>query len=363
MVGPRISFHFFGTRVAVGAIDVVLAALILFGVLRERVEPPLAPLFIALGGIALVALCFAVSLLSEHLRLRLSRSGPPALPFTISIPTAYGPTVAEARASVRAARGGLTGMGIDLTIGLIAAAVYLLVQSSDRRMYDVAAVAAIAIGGSAGLRFLAAPSLNGGRVMRWMLGFTLDDDEDALRGTRLIGYGVAVVLFVTGITLLASEGEAGFWGVAIAAAGIDLGVLATLATRQTFWLRTAEERTVGGLLEAPHAVVSAGSPLDEMVSVLTVDGPAAIAVVRDANGNSVGIMQFQQMRAGVGHRKDGLTIGDVMIPISELPEVSRESTLLEAAVVLLESGGPAVRFENERGKTTIATARDIGLPR
>jgi hypothetical protein len=123
MVGPRISFHFFGTRVAVGAIDVVLAALILFGVLRERVEPPLAPLFIALGGIALVALCFAVSLLSEHLRLRLSRSGPPALPFTISIPTAYGPTVAEARASVRAARGGLTGMGIDLTIGLIAAAV------------------------------------------------------------------------------------------------------------------------------------------------------------------------------------------------------------------------------------------------
>ena len=149
----------------------------------------------------------------------------------------------------------------------------------------------------------------------------------------------------------------------IAAVGIDLGVLSTMTTRQTFWLKSAGERTVGGLLEAPHALVSAGSPLEEMVSVLTVEGPAAIAVVRDANGNSVGIMQFQQMRAGVGHRKDGLTIADVMIPIAELPEVSRESTLLETAGVLLKSGRPAVRFENERGKTVIATARDIGLPR
>jgi hypothetical protein len=254
-------------------------------------------------------------------------------------------------------------MGIDLFIGLIAVAVYLLVESSDRRLGDLVAVAAIAVGGSAGLRFLAAPSLNGGRIMRWMLGFTLDDDEDALRGTRMVGYIVAVVLFVTGIVLLASEGEAGFWGVGLAAVGIDLGVLSTVVTRQTFWLRTAGERTVGDLLESPHAVVSAASPLDEMVSVLTVDGPTAVAVVRDAGGNSVGIMQFQQMRAGVGHRKDGITIGDVMIPLRELPEISRESTLLEAAGVLLETKRPAVRFENARGKTVIATARDIGLPR
>jgi hypothetical protein len=110
-------------------------------------------------------------------------------------------------------------------------------------------------------------------------------------------------------------------------------------------------------------VVSATSPLEEMVAVLTVDGPAAIAVVRDAMGNSVGIMQFQQMRAGVGHRKDGLTIEDVMIPITELPEVGRDSTLLDAAVILMDSGRPAVRFVNERGKTVIATARDIGVPR
>src|SRR5215207_6563666 len=310
MVGPRITFHLFGMRVAVGAIDVVLATLILFGVLRERVQPSTAPMYIALGGIAVVALCFAVSLLSERLRLRLAHSGPPALPLAISIPTAYGANVIEARCNARAARAGVTGMGIDLAIGLVAVAVYLLVESSDRGLGDLAAVAAIAVGGSAGVRFLAAPSLNGGRVMRWMLGFTLDDDDEALRGTRLVGYCVAVVLFVTGIMLLASEGEAGFWGVGIAAVGIDLAVLSTLATRQTSWLKTAGERTVGDLLEAPHAVVSAASPLEEMVSVLTVDGPSAVAVVRDATGNSVGIMQFQQMRAGVGHRKDALTIGD-----------------------------------------------------
>ncbi len=363
MVGPRIRFHLLGTRIAIGVIDVVLAVLILFGALRERVDERAAPLLLAVGGMLLVALCFAVSFLSEHFRLRLTRAGPTALPLTISIPTAYGPNVPEAESSVRSARGGLTGMGIDLAIGLVAVAVYLLVQSSDRQLGDLVAVAAIAIGGSAGLRFLAAPSLNGGRVLRWMLGFTLDDDEDALRGTRLIGYGVAAVLFLTGIMLLTSEGEAGFWGVGIAAVGIDLGVLSTLATRQTVWLQTAGVRTIGDLLEAPHARVSAGSSLDEMVSVLTVDGPRAVAVVRDGAGNAVGIMQFQQMRAGVGHRKDALTIADVMIPIAGIPEVSRDSTLLETARVLLENDCPAVRFENARGKTAIATASDIGLPR
>lgn len=363
MVGPRISVQLFGSRITFGAIDVLLATLILFGVLRERFEPPVAPMLIALGGVGLVALYFAVCLLSERLRLRLARTGPPALPLMVSIPTAYGPNLAEARSSVRAARAGLTGMGIDLGIGLVAVAVYLLVESSDRRLSDLAAVAAIAIGGSAGMRFLAAPSLNGGRVMRWMLGFTLDDDEDAIKGNRAVGYGVAAVLFVTGVLLVASEGEAGFWGVGIAAVGIDLGVLSTLATRQTYWLQTADTRTVGDLLESPHAVVSAANPLGEMVSVLAVDGPSAIAVVRDAQGNAVGIMQFQQMRAGVGNRSEGLTIEEVMIPLSDLPEVQRESTLLETATTLLQSGRPAVRFKKDHGRWGIVTARDIGLPR
>jgi len=363
MVGPRISYQLAGMRFTIGAIDIVLAVLIFFGVLRERIEPSSNPALIAGTGVALVVLVFGVSVLSERLRLRLSRVGPAALPMVISVPTACGPTVVEAKSSVRAARAGLMGMGIDLAIGLIAVAVYLLVEASDRRISDLAAVAAIAIGGSAGLRFLAAPSLNGGRVMRWMLGFTLDDDEDALRGTRFFGYVVAVMLFITGIVLLTAEGEAGFWGVAIAAIGIDLGVLSALATRQTFWLQTAGERSVGQLLEAPHAVVSASSPLDEMVAVLAVDGPSAVAIVRDGNGSAVGIMQFQQMRAGVGHRNEGLTIGDVMIPLSALPEVSRDASLLDVTGVLLETGSPAVRFENIHGRTAIATARDIGLPR
>ncbi|TXG80818.1 MAG: CBS domain-containing protein [Thermomicrobiales bacterium] len=363
MVGPRISYQLLGVRFTIGAIDIVLAVLILFGVLRERIEPPANPALIAAAGVILGVLVFTVSALSERLRMRLARIGPAALPMILSAQSACGPNVAEARSSVRAARAGLAGMGIDLAIGLIAIAVYLLVEASDRRIGDIAAVGAIAIGGSAGLRFLAAPSLNGGRVARWMLSFTLDDDEDALRGTRVLGYIVAGVLFITGIILLAAEGEAGFWGVAIAAVGIDLGVLSSLATRQTYWLQTAGERTVGQLLEAPHAVVSAANPLDEMVAVLTVDGPSALAVVRDEIGNVVGIMQFQQMRAGVGHFNSKLTIGDVMIPITELPRIEADASLLEAARVLLESGSPAVRFENTHGKTVIATARDIGLPR
>lgn len=363
MVGPRISVSIFGIRTVIGSVDAILAALILFGVLRERVDPPVTPILIAAGGLALVGLCFAVSLASERLRMRLGRVGPSALPVTISIPTAYGPTLTEARSSVRAARAGLAGMAIDAAIGLIAVSIFLLVHSSDKRLSDLATVAAIAIGGSAGLRFLAAPALNGGRVMRWMLGYTLDDDEDAVRGTRLLGYAIAVVLFITGIVLLASEGEAGFWGVALAAVGIDVGVLSALATRQTDWLKSAGDRTIGQLLDSPHATVTATSPLDEMVSVLTIDGPGAIAVVRDRNGNAVGIMQFQQMRAGVGHRKDGLTIGDVMIPLTELPEADADTTLLEAAERLMASRRPALRFESAPGKTRIVTARDIGLPR
>jgi hypothetical protein len=363
MVGPRISFHIAGSRIALGVIDLVLAALVLIGVLHERLRPNGNLIWIVPVGIGLVFLCYGINLFSERLRGRIARTGAPALPTVVTLPVAYGPTVAEARSQIVSGRGGAAGMGIDLAIGLIAVAVFLLVDGGGRRLTDLAAVAAIAIGGSAGIRFLAAPSLNGGRVIRWMLEFTFDDDESAIRALRMTGYGVAFTLFTAGILLLAAEGEGGFWGIGLATAGIDIGVLATVATRQTFWLQTAEQRTLGDLFEAPHAMVSASSSLDEMISVLSVDGPSAVAVVRDPAGLPAGIMQFRQMRAGVGRGNQELTIGDVMIPIDRLPLVPRDTSLLEAAQLLLANGAPAIRYENAHGKMVIATMRDIGLPR
>jgi hypothetical protein len=363
MVGPRISFSLAGTRIAFGVIDLVLAAMVLVGVLHERLRPTGNLIWIVPVGILLLLFCLGVNLLTERLRARITRAGAPALTTIVTLPVAYDPTVAEARSAARSARGGAAGMGIDLAIGLIAVAVFLLVDGTGQRLFDLVAVAAIAIGGSAGIRFLAAPSLNGGRVLRWMFEFTFDDDESAIRAVRYCGYGVACTLFTAGILLLASEGEGGFWGVGLGAVAIDIGVLATIATRHTFWLQSAEQRTLGDLLEAPHAMVSATSSLDEMISVLSVDGPSAVAVVRDAAGNPSGIMQFRQMRAGVGKGAGNLTIGDVMIPIDALPLVPRETSLLEAAQLLLTSSAPALRYENARGKMVIATQRDLGLPK
>ena len=363
MVGPRISFFLAGNRIAFGVIDLVLATMVLVGVLHERLRPNGNLIWIVPVGILLLLLCLGVNLLTERLRARITRAGAPALTTIVTLPVAYDPTVAEARSAARSARGGAAGMGIDLAIGLIAVAVLLLVDGTGQQLFDLVAVAAIAIGGSAGIRFLAAPSLNGGRVLRWMFEFTFDDDENAIRAVRYCGYGVACTLFTAGILLLASEGEGGFWGVGLGAVGIDIGVLATIATRHTFWLQSAEQRTLGDLLEAPHAMVSATSPLDEMISVLSVDGPSAVAVVRDAAGNPSGIMQFRQMRAGVGKAAGSLTIGDVMIPIDALPLVPKETSLLKAAQLLLTSNAPALRYENARGKMVVATARDIGLPK
>ena len=362
MVGPRISFHLAGTRIALGAIDVVLAAFVIIGVLHERLRPPVDLVLIVPIGIALVFFWLFINFLSERLRTRISRSGQVVLPTVVTLPVAYGPSLAEARSNDLSARGGVAGMGVDLAIGLIAVAVLLLVEGTGQRLGEMAAVAAIAIGGSAGIRFLAAPSLNGGRVLRWMLEFTFDDEESAIRVVRMIGYGVAFTLFTCGVLLLASDGEGGFWGIGLAAAGIDIGVLATIATRQTVWLQTAEQRTLGDLLESPHAMVSASSSLDEMISVLSVDGPSVVAVVRDHAGNPTGIMQFKQMRAGVSRRTNGLTIGDVMIPIADLPLASGNTSLLDAAHLLLGTGAPALRYPNTRGKMVIATAKDIGLP-
>ncbi len=363
MVGPRMTFSIAGIRVAVGAVDLVLASLVLIGVLHERF-PALAPRALIVPiGLALVVLWFAINVASERVRARIAHSGPPALPAILTLPVTHAPTVSEARSTTQAARGGAAGLGVDLAIGLMAIAVFLLIDGTSPRFGELMSVAAIAIGGSAAIRLLAAPSLNGGRLLRWMFEFTLDDEESAIRALRMMGYEVACILFTFGISLLASDGEGGFWGIGLAAAGIDIGVLAKTATRQTLWLRTATERTLGDLLEAPHALVSVASPLEEMLSVLSVDGPGAIAVVRDAGGQPAGIMQFRQMRAGLGKGKRDLIIGDVMIPIEALPLVSRRTSLLEAAHVLLESEAPALRFENAHGKMVIATARDLGLPR
>ncbi|MCA9861230.1 MAG: hypothetical protein KC438_15995, partial [Thermomicrobiales bacterium] len=213
------------------------------------------------------------------------------------------------------------------------------------------------------LRFVASPSLNGGRVIRWMLEYTVDDDDTAVRTTRWIGFLSGAVLFTLGVALLLRDGEASFWGVGLAATGIDVCALAAVGTRQTLWLQTANERTVGALLESQHAVVSASSSLDEMIAVLTVDGPRAVALVRDDAGLPVGIMQFQQMRSAIGRKGAHVTIGDVMIPLAELPLVERETSILDATHLLLERGSPAVRYLGADGKMHIATAADLGVPR
>lgn len=362
VVGPRITLSLAGMRVAVGAIDIVLALLVLIGILHERFRTGVPLLLIVPIAFLLVVCWFGINFLSEWLRIRLARSGVPALPAVVSIPTAHIATVFEARSTAQAARGGLAGMGIDLAIGLIAVGIFWLVDGTDRRLADLVAVAALAVSGSAAIRFLTAPSLNGGRILRWMFEFTFDDEENAIRAMRWVGYGVALILFLVGILLLATQGEGGFWGIGLATTGIDIGVLATLAPRQTLWLQTASDRTLGDLLENPHAMVSLDSPLDEMLSVLSVDGPRVVAVVRDPAGNPAGIMQFRQLRAGIRKQSNGLTISDVMIPIDALPLVSRQMTLLEAASCLSTNTAPALRFQNAHGRMVIATMRDLGLP-
>ena len=93
-----------------------------------------------------------------------------------------------------------------------------------------------------------------------MLEYTFDDEENAIRVTRVIGYCVAVSLLACGVFLLDQRGRGRILGDRAGGSGYRRGVLSTLATRQTFWLQTAGERTLGDLLEAPHAVVSARQP-------------------------------------------------------------------------------------------------------
>lgn len=362
MVGPRITLRFSDSRFSLGIVDLILATLVISGVLHERLDPRPSLAVIVPIGVLLLALALSVNLVSERLRLRISKTGPAALDTLVSLPCAVAPTLTESRSVGRAARSGLAGMGIDLAIGLGAVGVFLLLEGTSRPIGDLGIVAAVAVGGSAAIRFLTAPSCNAGRIVRWMMEFTFDDDETALRITRTIGYLTALLLFCFGVVLVTSEGEAGFWGIGLAAAGIDVGVLASLVTRQSLWLRTADDRVLGDLLEVPHAVVSATSPVDEMVSVLSVDGPHAIAVVRDAAGRSVGIMRFQQLRTALGQRGHTVTIGEVMVPIDKLPEVAEQTTVLAAAQLLIASGRPALRYRNQHGKTVIVTARDLGVP-
>ena len=137
-------------RIAFGAIDLLLGALVLIGVLRERMAPGPNILLVIPAGIALVVSCLLVNLLSERLRSRISRSGKPALPTLISLPMALvRPLRKRSRPQLRRAEG-LAGMAVDLAIGLIAVALFLLFNGTERRLGDLGAVAAIAIGGSAG---------------------------------------------------------------------------------------------------------------------------------------------------------------------------------------------------------------------
>jgi hypothetical protein len=362
MIGPRLSLQLLGFRFTIAVLDIALCSVVFAGALYERFPRTDHAAIAASFGIVLAGFFFLIALGIERLRLRWSSCGTPAGRTLVGIAGATTTTLKEAKSPDRAARAGLAGMAIDLTVGLLCALAYLQFNGRHGRVDDVLVAAAIGIGGSAVLRFLTAPSLNGGRLFRWFLELTLDDDEAAIRGTGFQGIAVASLLFAVSIATLAAEGEVAYWGLGLATAAIDIAALSPFTVRRLRWLQTADERRLRELTDTPHPLVSADSPVSELISVFSIDGPKTVAVVQNRDGYHVGIVQFRQLRGAIGAGKQLPPISSIMTPLANLARLSPETTLLDASTFLDHDRRPAVVFESAPGRLTVVTTNDLGWP-
>ena len=68
-----------------------------------------------------------------------------------------------------------------------------------------------------------------------------------------------------------------------------------------------------------------------------MEGQRALVVVTDERGQPTGLIQLRQLRAAVHAGASGHP-GEMMITLSDLPHVDRETTVLDAALFLERTG-------------------------
>jgi CBS domain-containing protein len=157
---------------------------------------------------------------------------------------------------------------------------------------------------------------------------------------------------------LAQPGRWSLWGIAIMAAGIDCMGVTQWHARRRRWVRAAAGLRITDLGHSRLPTIRDSAPVSELLSIFAVEGQRATVVVTDDRGQPLGLIQLRQLRAAV-HAGRAEHPNEMMITLSGVPTVSRETTILDAALFLERTGQLALVMEAPEGKRRVVSLEEL----
>jgi hypothetical protein len=362
MFDPRLTVRLWGVRWATQVSCVVVLAVVVGGVLSRliRAEGREAPVP---GWLVVAAPTFAalVLVLAGHEAIRAEiwrRHG--AVVHRINL-TLFGGSVEFTEGSSNPrdeAIGALTAFATLAVTAAVLAGIALLTRHAAtwlRAPVQTLAVATVAL---AAIQAMPALHLDGGGVLHAWFWYLTDSASTATRAAAIYAHLVAAALLGVGIALVAQTGERPFWGLAAAAAGLQLEGGARRATRRVAWSSFDTSTTLRALTLPPIARVSAETTIDIALETLLAGPPDTCLLVVHPNGRPVGILRLLDLRGTRRAAWDRLTTAEIARPLTDFPRLPIDLSLPEA-LVPFDDGNELALVEDEARIIAVVTRASL----
>ncbi|CAN5632949.1 hypothetical protein BH23CHL4_BH23CHL4_01520 [soil metagenome] len=358
MIGPQVRFTFRTLRAAIGVIDLLVILVFCWLVFDPGAGNDSSDLWRLLKTAGITLMFFSTGLYLEQLKLRLTHAGDAVSPSLASLFGGVVLTRAESTDHRRAKLMALTGFLIDACTVLLLTSLAVITYGEPGPWAELVFVGAALLAGMTALRLCTIQGLNGGGLARWYLSIIFDDEDSESQALRTLSTAVSIMFMVCGFFVVVQQTSWNVWGLPMMAAGLDCAALTQWYSRRERWVRAASEKRVAEIGQSRLPTVRRSAPISELLSIFAVEGQRALVVVTDERGQPTGLIQLRQLKAAV-HAGTSSHPDEMMITLSHVPHVDRETTVLDAALFLERTGQLAMVFEAASGKLRVVSLEEL----
>jgi len=358
MVGPQLRFTIGTLRAVIGVIDLLVVLVFCWLVLDPGAGNDSSAMWRAFEAAGITAVFFASGLILEQLKLKLTHAGDRVSPTLVSLFGGVVLTRAESTGERRTPRIAITGFIVDAIAALLLLALAVAMHGNSDPWSDLVFVAAALLAGMATLRLCTIQGLNGGGLARWYLAIIVGDDDSEAQALKTLSMAVSILFLICGFFVVVQQTHWNVWGLPMMAAAVDCAALTQWYSRRERWVRAASEKRVSEIGQSRLPAVRRSAPISELLSIFAVEGQRALVVVTDERGQPTGLIQMRQLKAAV-HAGASSHPDEMMVTLSHVPHVDRETTVLDAALFLERTGQLAMVFEAASGKMRVVSLDEL----
>ncbi len=356
MTGPQFRRSIGSKHLSFNVAGLLLLTGILWVVLSPELAESMPATSVALTALAVAAAYQLVSWILDRSLAGLSGAGISIGPTSLSM---IGAIEVRCPATERVKhRYTILAFGIYAVFGLLFLSLAGASREAPGRLATAIFAFALTSSMSCLVRLCAVRGLPGGFAADWYLTILTEDEDAADTAAKVLSYGASLVIAFTGFLVLAQPGPWSGWGLATIAFGLECLILTQWYTRRERWMNAAMDRPLAAMGHSRLPTISHAAPISELLSIFAVEGNRAMVVVVDERGRPSGVIQLRQLKAAV-HSGGSTHPEEVMVTLSRVPHLPRETTVFDAALYLERTGHLALVTDSPSGAERVVSLAEL----